>query len=143
MVNNKIVYTEVYEILGYMDKATVMKIPIELLNFFKQQRDLNYISRIDSKDIFNPNNVDKKTTEIIAWLDLKFWATPEDKKSLIERYNANEKIQKFEQEEKYNEIFSKIEEYSQNSNSSKNDIIIVNENILTKIKLFIKKIISK
>ena len=37
MINGN-VYKEVYELLSYMDKVTVMKIPIELLNKIKENK---------------------------------------------------------------------------------------------------------
>ena len=39
-------YSEVYEILKYMNKEVVMKIPIEILEKIKNKRDLNYKSKI-------------------------------------------------------------------------------------------------
>ena len=38
MITSKI-YKELYEILSYMDKVTVMKIPIEILQTIKNKKD--------------------------------------------------------------------------------------------------------
>ena len=54
MMINRAVYSEVFEILKYMDKTDVMKIPIEILTKIKNNKDENYISKIDktNKSIF-------------------------------------------------------------------------------------------
>lgn len=150
MVNNRIAYAEVYEILRNMDKAVVMKIPIEILNVFKNQRDINYISRIDSKDLFNPDNVEKKTRDIIAWLDLEYWATAEEKKELIAKYRKNEFIaeqkKKEEYESKYNQIFIEDKEdvmaVENISTESDKQICIIKNNWFEKIKSFFKKMMN-
>ena len=72
-------YSEVYEILKYMNKEVVMKIPIEILEKIKNKRDLNYKSKIDKEDIFNPDNVLPETIEVLNWIDVNFWMS-EDKK---------------------------------------------------------------
>ena len=50
--NMSIAYAEVFEILGYMDKELVMKIPIELLQVFKNKRSTTFKSKINKNDIF-------------------------------------------------------------------------------------------
>ena len=49
----KIANSEIFEILSYMDKQQVMKIPVSLLENFKNNRQKDYISRIDKNDIYN------------------------------------------------------------------------------------------
>ena len=58
--NIRIAYSEVFEILRNMNKQLVMKIPIEILESFKANRKLDYISNIDKNDIFNKNNISKE-----------------------------------------------------------------------------------
>ena len=86
-----IAYTEVFEILGYMNRKMVKKIPIEIINMFKEKRIKNYMSRIDRNDYFNKNNISQKTLEILLWLDMEYWATDEKRKILIKKYKENEK----------------------------------------------------
>ena len=50
-------YEELYEILSLMDKATVMKVPIDILNTIKEHRNPEYQTRIDKNDIYNKMNV--------------------------------------------------------------------------------------
>lgn len=98
------VYSEVYEILSYMDKISVMKIPMEILNTIKENRNKKYISKINKKDIFNRNNVLPETIKYMAWIDVNYWETKEEKERLkklhIKKIAQGEK----EKSEKYRNI---------------------------------------
>ena len=75
-------YSEVYEILSYMNKSIVMKVPFEILEVIKENRNLNYISKIDKEDLFNLNNISKDTVNILAWLDVNYWIDNEKKEKI-------------------------------------------------------------
>lgn len=79
-------YEELYEILSYMDKSTVMKIPIEILEQINKKRNYNYITRIDSNDIFNLENISEETINVLAWLDINYWMKEERKERINEQY---------------------------------------------------------
>ena len=66
MITSKI-YKELYEILSYMDKVTVMKIPIEILQTIKNKKDNRYITQIDKNDIFNEKNVNRETIDLLCY----------------------------------------------------------------------------
>lgn len=86
---NENTYTEVYEILSYMDKMTVMKIPIELLKFIKENKNDNFNTLIDKNDLFNMNNISTETKHVLAWLDVNYWMSKEKKERLKEKYYKN------------------------------------------------------
>ena len=95
-------YSEVYEILKYMNKEVVMKIPIEILEKIKNKRDLNYKSKIDKEDIFNPDNVLPETIEVLNWIDVNFWMS-EDKKEKIQKKVRKQELEENKlKEKKYN-----------------------------------------
>lgn len=108
-------YEEVYEILSYMDKATVMKIPEDILSFINNHRNVDFKTRINKNDIFNEQNVSSETIDLLCWLDYNYWMNKE-KKMQIDKINRL-KFQKDEEEKnkKYNpnNLFKK-----RNSNSS-------------------------
>ena len=58
MISDANMYAEVFEILGCMNKQEVMRIPVNILEFIKQERSKTYQTRIDKYDLFNPDNVD-------------------------------------------------------------------------------------
>ena len=66
-------YKELYEILSYMDKVTVMKIPISILQTIKNKKDNRYITKIDKNDLFNEHNVNRETIDILCYLYKHYW----------------------------------------------------------------------
>lgn len=64
---------DVYEILSYMDKLTVMKIPIEVLQTIKKKKDDRYITKINKQDIFNEKNVSKETIDLLCYFYKHYW----------------------------------------------------------------------
>lgn len=80
-------YEELYEILGQMDKLTVMKIPEDILNNINSKRNKDFKTKIDKYDLFNEGNIRKETVDLLCWLDYNYWMGNERKekvkKSLI------------------------------------------------------------
>ena len=72
MITSK-TYKELYEILSYMDKSTVMKIPIDILQTIKMKKDNRYITKIDKNDIFNEKNVDRETIDLLCYFHKNYW----------------------------------------------------------------------
>lgn len=94
-------YEEVYEILSYMDKITVMRVPEEILNTIKNKRNVNFKTRIDKNDIFNEENISKEAIDFLCWIDYKYWMD-ENRKTKIDQIKFD-KIRRYEEEkrEKY------------------------------------------
>ena len=113
MVLNKIACTEVFEILSYMNRETVMKIPFEILSIIKENRNINYVSKIDKNDMFNPNNLSEDAISILSWLDLEYLASNESKEEKLKIYQENEELYQQKLKEKYNadKIFKNYEQY--------------------------------
>lgn len=88
----RIAYAEVMQVLKYFDRNQVMKVPIEIVEYFKENQDKNYISKIDKEDIFNKNNISREALAILAYLNLTYWANEEEKKELKSIYRKNEHI---------------------------------------------------
>ena len=72
MITSK-TYKELYEILSYMDKVTVMKIPIEILQIIKKNKDDKYITQIDKNNIFNEKNVNRETIDLLCYFYKHYW----------------------------------------------------------------------
>ena len=102
MKDTSIIYEEVYEILNFLNKETVNKIPFEIINMFNKKRDKDYKSRINKNDFLNENNIEKETLDILLYLDLKYFSTEEQKKALLKKYKENLKIQENKKKEVYN-----------------------------------------
>lgn len=121
-MEDKIANTEAFEILSYMDKKSVMKIPEYILTKMKENRDLSYITKIDKNDIFNVDNISKNTVRILCWLDteylrIKELAVPdkdifEDKKQkkIENKQQENTQMIKYKKENIFEKILNKIKE---------------------------------
>jgi len=135
---NENTYTEVYEILSSMDKMTVMKIPVELLKFIKDNRNENFKTLIDKNDIFNMNNISNETRHVLAWIDINYWMSEEKKKHLKEKYYKNH-MSFYDLENIFkNENHAKIQKSSNNT-----EITEYKESIIIKILNKIKKLFLK
>lgn len=75
-------YEEVYEILSYMDKSTVMKIPVNIIETIKVRRNINFKTKINKNDIFNEKNVSKEAIDLLCWLDYNYWMSDTQKKNI-------------------------------------------------------------
>jgi len=96
------VYEEVYEVLGYMDKTTVMKIPEEILVKIKENRNSNFKTKINKENIFDEQNISKEAVDLLCWLDYTYWMD-DDSKSKIDKINKEiQDINEKEKREKYN-----------------------------------------
>lgn len=122
------VYSEVYEILSYMDKETVMKIPMGILENIKNRRNKDYISKIDPDNIFDPQNVDEKTLEILACIDVNFWMEESKKEELKKKYQNKIKLEELAKKQKYG-----------NYDLFANNDVKLKDNIEEKNKLVVKK----
>lgn len=147
---NKIACTEVFDVLSYMEKTVIMKIPFEVLNLIKENRDLNYISRVDKNDIFNPNNLSEESISILAWLDLEYLASKESKIEKLKIYQKNEEIyqQKLREKYKIDNLFKNYEQCDSKDNCKinierSNQIIVYKENIFFRILKKIKTLLQK
>lgn len=141
---NADVYSEVYEILSYMDKSTVMKIPMEILNNIKENRNVNYVSAIDSNDLFNLNNLKKETVDVLICLDINFWMNDIKKNKLKKQYleKNTQKQEELKQQFQSQKLFDNNNSYNLEKNTSEiiSNIIEYKESffkiIIKKIKMF-------
>lgn len=95
-------YEEVYEILGCMDKRTVMKIPEHILKDIKDKRNINYKTKVNRDDIFNEKNVSKEAIDLLCWLDYNYWMDESRKREVDKICNEKYIKNEIETKEKYN-----------------------------------------
>ena len=145
------VYEELYEVLSNMDKATVMKIPEDILNKIITQRNTSFKTAIDDDNLFNENNISKEAMDLLCWIDYNYWASPERKKE-VDDIKKREEILKDENFDAHS-IFEKNDMRPSNvesiTNSSqeliekkKNSFISIIKNIINLFKN-IRKIIER
>ena len=142
-------YKEVIEILNFVPKESVDKIPQTMLDTFKAKSDQNYDFKVDINKSFEEQELLDETKAIFANIFRDYWATPYQK----ERIKAKEKHdrQKIEEEkaEKYNpdDLFKKkkieTEEDSEKTEKISNlPIEVKKEKLFEKIINFFKRIFN-
>ena len=80
-------YKEVIEILNFVPKESVDKIPQTMLDTFKAKSDQNYDFKVDINKSFEEQELLDETKAIFANIFRDYWATPYQK----ERIKAKEK----------------------------------------------------
>lgn len=93
---------EINEILKYMPKEEVEKIPSKLREFFKEVASKDYVTNINPDLPLDKQQIKEKTKDIIALIYRNYWCTEEERKELDQKLIENDR--KFEEElrEKYN-----------------------------------------
>lgn len=133
-------YSEVDEILSFMEIEYVEKVPKKLRELFKNEKLKNYIPNINKNIPLDEQNLERKTFAILAMLNLNYWCNnEEEKQKLLKIYTENDKKREEELREKYNpdNIFKHIEQKTVNNNVEL--IEYCEDNFIKKI---IKKIMS-
>ena len=137
-INTRQAYSEVDEFLGLISNEHRNKIPKKLREFFREEKDTNYIKGINPNVPIKNQKLKEETLGIIALLNLQYWCEEEnEKKRLKEVYAKNEKrYQEYLQVQfNPNEIFKK-KEPTQESLS----IVEYKESIIKKLVNKIKNI---
>lgn len=93
---------EINEILKYMPKEEVEKIPSKLREFFKEVASKDYVTNINPDLPLDKQEIKEKTKDIIALIYRNYWCSEEERKELDQKLIENDR--KFEEElrEKYN-----------------------------------------
>ena len=139
-------YKEVIEVLKYVPRESVDKIPKTMIDTFNRKMDNNYIFSIDINKSFEEQELLEESKAILANIFRDYWATPYQK----ERIQAKEGYdwQKIEEEKKNNynyDIFKKNNKTDDKENESVENnlpIEVKKEKFYNKIINFFKKIFN-
>lgn len=105
-------YTEVDVILSYMEKVYIDKVPKKMRELFRNEKLQGYKPNINPKIPLDEQNLQNKTYDILAMLNLNYWCeSEEEKQELISIYAENDRKKEAELREKYNpdNLFKKKE----------------------------------
>jgi hypothetical protein len=139
-------YKEVIEILKYVPKESVEKIPQTMIDTFNAKMDNTYIFSIDINKSFEEQELLEETKAILANIFRDYWATPYQKERIQakERYDR-EKIEEDKRAQYNSDIFktkenNTIEKDVKNENNGNNlPIEIKKERFYEKIINFFKR----
>ena len=104
-------FSEVDAFLTTLGKSYINKIPKDILDVIKSEKDESYKVKIDPDISIESQGLSREAISMILWLNLEFFCNDEQKELLEKIYDNNQKIFDKEQKEKYNteNIFKKEE----------------------------------
>lgn len=111
-LNKKRAFSEVDAFLTTLGKSYINKIPKDILDVIKSEKDESYKVKIDPDISIESQDFSRETISIILWLNLEFFCNDEQKELLEKIYSNNQKLYEKEQKEKYSveNIFPKNDE---------------------------------
>ena len=92
------------EILKYLSDENLQKIPNEIKESIKSEKDKNYIWKYDESKALNEQNLDRKTIAILSYLNMEYLLNTKQKEFIKRIHDLNEeKLEKEKvKQEKYN-----------------------------------------
>ena len=147
MINNTYAraYTEVLEILKHFPEEEYKKIPVEKINFYKDNMDKNYKFTIDPEIDLANQNISKEANAIIVTLFRDYYATEEQKVKINEILDLNQKKEELEKRRNYNpdNIFTNNQQVNKDTKNLKatTQLMEYKENFFVRFKKFIFKLL--
>lgn len=142
-INTRKAYSEIDEFLGLLNDEQRNKIPQKLRQFFREEKDENYIKGINPTEPIKNQNLKEETLGIIALLNLQYWCEDENEKQrLKEVYAKNEKVYQEMLQVAFNpdDIFKKKTQPIENEQVENTQMVVYKESFIQKIIGKIKKI---
>ena len=137
-------YAEILEIINHIGGDYKKKIPTKLLNFFEENKDVNY--KYQSTKTINNGVFLDETIALLSMLESKYWATPEEKVILEKALKDNEIEYQNQLKEKYNQdfLFKKKKQVKNNEEAMMQEVKMIEykESILKRFINKIKEIFS-
>lgn len=145
-LNTRQAYSEIDEFSGLLTEEQRNEIPKKLREFFKEEKDKEYIKSINPSIPIKEQSLKEETLAIIALLNLQYWCKDEEEKNRLKAiYAQNEKKYQDMLYEKYNpnDIFKKKDEniiHNSIEQEKNMQMIEYKESFIKKIICKIKKI---
>lgn len=138
-------YSEINEFIGLLTVEEQNEIPKKLRDFFKKEKDNEYVKNINPNIAIEEQNLMQETLTLIAMLNLKYWCKDEQEKEKLKSiYSENERKYQEELRKKYNpdNIFNNRKNIEEKKEEQFNSIAMVEykESIFEKIKKIIVNI---
>ena len=136
-------YKEVIEILKYLPRESVNKIPKTIIETFEKKQKKDYVFNIDINKTFEEQNLLEETKDILAIIFRDYWATPYQREKIQEKEKYER--QKIEEEKlkKYNpkNIFKNKKNIIEKNEENKNlPIQIKKQKFYEKLINFLKNL---
>ena len=94
--------SETLDILKYMEKSYIDKIPKKFKEFLEKNKSKDYIPSLDHRKKLNELYLKNETKNILAIIYMNYWCTPEEKNNYVKILQTNEIKYQEKLKEKYN-----------------------------------------
>ena len=117
MSSYSIAMQESYKIIKKMGNKYFMLIPEDIRNRIESSRDKDYIFEYDESKTLEEQKVQKETLDILSYLNITYWCTPEEKEELLKIYRENSIKEEQQKRVKYNpdNLFKEKEKIKENT----------------------------
>ena len=91
-------YSEVYDIINFLDEDLKQKIPKKWIEFLEKTKMSNYITTINPYMPLEMQKINKQSKLIISYLYIKYLSDDDEKVFFVEKENLekNERMKKYE-----------------------------------------------
>ena len=127
-------FKEVYVILENTELTLLAKLPIELINFIKDNMNCDYKTHIQTNINIDKQSLLKETESILSLIYRSYWVTEEEKKKFAVK-GQQEIIEKQQHFKSIEQIFKERKNI--------NNITVGNDLMIMKKESFIKRFFSK
>lgn len=134
---------ELDEILKYLDKVELEKIPIEIRKAISENKDKKYVWKYDESKALTEQCLSRKTIALLAYLNMEYLLNDEQKSYMEKLHKYNEENDEIEKLKKYNpdDLFSNNRVESKEKDTEL--IEIKNETWYVKLKSFFIKFFKR
>ncbi len=139
------VYSEVYAVLSLMELQYIDKIPNQLMELVRSEKNEKYAPNIKIDIPLDEQGLQRKTLAFLAMLNLNYWCENEkEKQELLEMYSENDRIAETELQEIYNpeNIFHKKKQEKINSDEKQENKQMIESEEKSILKKILKKIMN-
>lgn len=136
-------YREVYEILKYVPKEDLKRVPKKFMEMLEEKMNKDYKFSIDtSKDFIEEQELMLETRTILAYIFLNYWATEIQKEKVNIKFKKDIEDAEKQKRDLYNvDIFKNKKQLKENIGKEQENAMVIykKENFITKIFNTIKK----
>lgn len=133
---------EVDEVLSYLSEEDFFKIPEDIRQVIKENKDKEYVWKYDVSKELKDQNLNRDTIVILSYLNMEYLLNEEQKQLMQQIHELNEKKLEQAKAEKYNveDLFKKNKPQQEEQKMS---LVEYKESFFTKLINRIKKFFTK
>ena len=111
-------YAELLEILSFLNKKFIEKIPSKMMNIFNKNALTTYENHLDISIPIHEQNISKKTAALIAVLALKYWCENDEeitilKEVIVEKKHENKTPYVTEEVDEEEYIYNEYDDFNE------------------------------